>query len=246
MNLRYIRFFSLLTTLFLLVFVVSAQQETNKTDAKGFKQGLWHKKDTNGKLIYSGFFKENIPDGEFIYYDSLGKIKARTIFSDNGLKAHTCFFEKGFKVSEGLYLNEKKHGEWKYFNQDSVIISIENYIDGSPEGKWQTFYGNGALLEETTYANGVKNGPWLQYFYDGPIKTKANYINDKLEGLATFYHPNGAIFISGPYKNNLKDGIWMHLNKEGVAEKREIWNTGFLVAEEYYDKALEKMMKEEK
>lgn len=246
MNFKYIRFFSFLTTLLFVAFVVKAQQEPNQTDSRGYKQGLWQKRDVNGILIYSGSFKDNLPEGEFIYYDSLGKVKAKTTFTENGTIAFTRFFEKGFKVSEGRYLNEKKHGLWKYFNQDSVVISEEHYGYGIPIGTWHTYYANGTLLEEITYINGVKEGPWLQYFYDGPIKTKATYINGKLEGLATFYHPNGSIFISGLYKNNLKDGVWMHLNKEGVAEKREIWSNGFLVAEEYYDKALEKMMKEEK
>ncbi|WP_296296405.1 hypothetical protein [Lentimicrobium sp.] len=52
--------------------------------------------------------------------------------------------------------------------------------------------------------------------------------------------------VSGPYKNNFKDGVWMHLNEKGVAEKKEIWSNGFLQAEEYYDKKLERSVKEEK
>ena len=246
MNFRYILFYFLSLSLFLLGTLVNAQQDTNITDSKGLKQGFWQKKDAKGTLLYSGNFNNNIPDGEFVYYDSLGKIKARTLFTENGGKAYTKFYQKGIMISEGLYQNEKKTGIWKYYNQDSIVISIENYDNGIPNGQWSTFYGNGALLEEVTYVEGVKNGPWLQYFYDGPLKTKATYINGKLEGLATFYHPNGLIFISGPYKNNLKDGVWMHLNDKGVAEKREIWSAGFLVAEEYYDKSLARMIKEEK
>lgn len=246
MNFRYIQFLFLSIIFLLITIIAKAQQEINITDSNGFKQGFWQKKDLNGTLIYSGNFNNNVPEGDFIYYDSLGKVKAKTIFTDNGEKAYTKFFRKGMMVSEGLYVNEKKTGLWKYYNNDTILISEENYENGIPNGKWRTFYSNGALLEEIIYVDGVKNGPWLQYFYDGPIKTKATYINGKLEGLATFYHPNGLIFISGPYKNNLKDGVWMHLNDKGVAEKREIWSSGFLIAEEYYDKALEKMSKEEK
>lgn len=241
-----------LKILILIIFVVLinpfgfAQSTNNTVDAGGLKQGAWEKKDAAGRLVYQGSFINNKPNGDFVYFDSTGRVKAKTVFSENGTKAYTIVFEKGFKLSEGLYINEKKEGTWKFFNNDSVVIAEETYKEGIPEGIWKTYYSNGALCEEMPYVNGVKEGTWLQYFYDGPIKTKATFKNGKLEGLATFYHPNGLVFISGPYTNNLKDGVWMHLNDKGVAEKREIWSAGFLVAEEYYNKAQEKMIKEEK
>ena len=102
------------------------------------------------------------------------------------------------------------------------------------------------MLEEVNYRNGIKEGPWKQYYYDGPLKLSATYKNGKLEGLATFFYPNGRVMVSGPYVNNLKDGVWMHIDDKGVAEKREVWSAGFLSLEEYYDKKIEKMVKEEK
>lgn len=221
-------------------------QAANITDEKGFKQGPWEKKDSRGNLLYRGTFSDNKPVGEFTYYDSTGKVKAVTVFSEKGMKAYTRLFERGFKVSEGIYVNEKKDSLWKYFNNDSVVIAEENYVNGVPDGVWKTYYANGSLYEEMPYVKGVKEGTWLQYFYDGPVKTKATYKDGLLEGLATFYHPNGRVFISGPYVHNMKDGTWMHMDDKGVAIKREIWSSGFLVAEEFYDKAAEKMMKEEK
>lgn len=236
----------LLLAMILNISLTSAQNSMNVTDAKGLKQGHWEKKDATGRLLYKGSFKDNIPDGEFTYYDSTGKVKAVTKFTEQGSKAYAILYEKGKKISEGLYINEKKHGNWKYYKNDTVVIAEELYKNGVPDGTWKTYYDNGTLLEEVIYINGVKEGPWLQYFYDGLLKTKATYKNGKLEGLATFYHPNGRVFISGPYVNNLKDGIWMHMNDKGVAEKREVWSAGFLMAEEYYDKKIERMMKEEK
>ncbi len=221
-------------------------QEINKTDPQGNKQGIWEKKDKVGRLVYKGSFKDNLPEGTFTYYDTTGKVKAITEFSQNGSNAYTKMFDKGFKESEGLFVNEKKQGVWKYYNHDSIVIAEENYKNGVPDGVWKTFYANGQLLDEIPYVNGVKEGTWTQYFYDGRLKTKATYVNGLLEGLATFYHPNGRVFISGPYLHNLKDGTWIHLNDKGETEKKEIWKSGTLAAEEYYDKKLEKMAKEEK
>lgn len=224
----------------------SGQNNINQTNGNSNKHGLWEKKDTLGNLLYTGTFNNNVPEGKFTYFDTTGKVRAITQFSDKGTKAYTKLFNSGKLQSEGLYVNEKKHGEWKFYNTDSIVIAEEVYVNGTPSGTWKTYYANGALLEEVAYENGEKHGSWKQYFYDGLLKTQGTYKNGKLEGLASFYHPNGRVFISGPYVNNLKDGIWMHLNDTGVAEKREIWSKGYLVSEEFFNKDLERMLKEEK
>ncbi len=221
-------------------------ESLNLVDGKGLKQGKWEKTDTHGRILYQGQFVDDIPFGTFTYYDSVGKVKAITEFFNKGSRAYTKIFDKGFIVSEGEYIKEQKNGLWKFYNQDSIVIAEENYINGIPHGTWKIYYHDGNLLDEVQYVNGTKEGNWIQYFSDGAVKTKATYKKGKLEGLATFYHPNGRVFISGPYINNLKDGIWMHLDDKGVTEKREVWTGGFLKSEEYYNKATERMVKEEK
>ncbi|MDY0343900.1 MAG: toxin-antitoxin system YwqK family antitoxin [Lentimicrobium sp.] len=226
---------------------LSAQDSLNQMDENGRRQGAWQKTDPLGRLIYKGNFENDKPQGTFIYFDTTGKVKAETRYSANGNEAFTTsYYPNGRKMSEGLYLNEKREGEWKFFNQDTILISEEHYENGQGVGVWKNFYQNGALLEEITYKNGVKDGPWKQYYYDGPLKLSAKYINGKLEELATFYHPNGRVMISGPYKSHRKDGVWMYMDDKGVAEKKEVWADGFLMAEEYYNKELERMVKEEK
>lgn len=225
---------------------VFGQDVTNITDKNGLKQGAWNKKDALGNLVYTGSFKDNKPNGEFIYYDSIGKVKARSVFSEDGTKAFTILFQNDRKVAEGNYIKEKKDGIWKFYNADSIIIAEELYKNGIPEGAWKTYYNHGTVLDEVTYKNGKKEGPWRQYFPDGLIKTVGTYRNSKLEGLATFYHPNGRVFISGPYVNNLKDGEWLHFNDQGIIEKREDWSKGVLIKEQFYNKDQERMMKEEK
>jgi antitoxin component YwqK of YwqJK toxin-antitoxin module len=239
--------FALIISQFSGNFAFAQSANSNQTDKQGLKQGKWNKTDASGRLIYQGEFIDDKPVGKFVYYDSTGKVKAISEFSENGTRAYaTTFNRMGKKSSEGLYLNEKREGNWKFYNEEEILLSEENYENGIASGIWKNYYQNGNLLEEITYKNGKKDGPWKQYFHDGPEKLRATYRNGKLEGLATFFHPNGRVMISGPYVNNFKDGVWMHLNDKGVAEKKEVWSNGFLVVEEYYDKARERMVKEEK
>lgn len=226
---------------------IQVAEDINQTDVKGRKQGSWQKTDKLGRLVYTGSFLDDKPTGHFTYYDTTGKVRAESEFTENGTKTFTTsFYRGGGKMSEGLYLSEKREGIWKFYNEAGVLVAEETYHNGLGEGIWKTYYGNGAILDETSYRNGVKEGTWKQFYYDGPVKLNATYKNGKLEGLATFYHANGRVMVSGPYVNNFKDGIWMHINEKGVAEKKEIWSNGFLQVEEYYDKEVERMTKEEK
>ena len=54
----------------LILFNVSlfAQNDVNKTDDMGRRQGKWIDYHQNGQIRYTGEFKNNEPIGEFIYY----------------------------------------------------------------------------------------------------------------------------------------------------------------------------------
>ena len=47
---------------------INAQNDYNKTDNQGRRQGKWIDFHDNGKTRYIGEFKNNEPIGEFLYY----------------------------------------------------------------------------------------------------------------------------------------------------------------------------------
>ena len=53
----------------------------NKTDAAGKKQGHWVKLDADKKKMYEGNFIDNIPVGKFTYYYDIGIPWSVTVFS---------------------------------------------------------------------------------------------------------------------------------------------------------------------
>ena len=58
----------------LLPFLTFAQ--INQKDAKGRKQGVWQKNYPNSSvLIYKGQCKDDVPVGEFTYYDPTGEVR---------------------------------------------------------------------------------------------------------------------------------------------------------------------------
>ena len=69
---------SFLLSSLLLTLTASILMAQNITDSKGLKQGEWRKVDANGKVIYEGRFKDNIPQGVFTYYYEDGKHSVET------------------------------------------------------------------------------------------------------------------------------------------------------------------------
>ena len=159
----------ILTAVLILIsgIVYSQTQPTNQVDATGRKQGLWKKYD-GSILISKGVYKDGLPDGEFTYYYDNGSVKAITIFSENAQKVvSTSFYRSGSMMSEGVYIHKQKEGEWKYYAEDKVLISIENYVNGKREGIWKSYYPTGIINLEACYLNNEKSGIWKSYFPDG-------------------------------------------------------------------------------
>ena len=56
---------------------INAQNDYNKTDNQGRRQGKWIDFHDNGKTRYTGEFKNNEPIGEFLYYSEDGTLIAK-------------------------------------------------------------------------------------------------------------------------------------------------------------------------
>lgn len=211
---------------------VANGQGLNKTDAQGKKQGGW-KHYQGAVLKFTGNYKDNLPEGEFIYYNDDGTIKAKSIFSAQAQRVVvTNFHLSGEKKSEGGFLNKKKEGEWRYYSEDKILVAVENYKSGLKEGLSYNYYRNGKIYLEANYVNNLKSGKWNSYFPDGQLKLVINYSNDKLSGAAVFNYSGGKLMIQGEYLNNEKSGIWNYLDLSGKIVRKEIYKSGDLISSE--------------
>ena len=231
----------LLISCLMLAGFVSAQEftetHTNKTDAKGRKQGHWRVFDTNGNIKMEGNYVDGNPQGQFDYFYPDGHKKAVILNYDNGKVAYaTLYHPNGNLMAKGKYLNQQKDSLWNYYDQDEgKLVSEEFYKQGKIEGVAKTFYPTGQIAEEQTYKNGLKDGPWAQYFTDGALKGKGEFKDGKPAGMYILYHLNGNVQVSGKYVDGEKDGPWIYLTRIGELEKKEIYDKGNLVSEQTMD-----------
>ena len=193
--------------------LVFCQNDLNKIDSNGKKQGEWKGYfEESKRLRYSGTFINGIETGIFKFYDDT---KASTViatrdFTANDNSCYTIFYnQKSNKVSEGRQLKKLFEGKWIYYHEDSsVIMTNEFYKSGKLDGLRYVFYPNGILAEETNYKQGVKDGFYKKYTEKGIVLESSNYKNGEIDGLVTFKDPDDIIVAEGLYKNGKKIGIW--------------------------------------
>ncbi len=203
--------------------VILAQDNINQTDTLGRRQGFWKKTDTEGKIIYHGQFRDGVPYGQFLYLYPDGKIKTESQMSENGKIASTLtYYPNGKKMAEGIYVEEKKHGLWKFFNEaEGSLISEETYVMGVKNGISKTYFPDGGIAEILTWENGVKSGLWEQYYSDGHIKFRGIYLNNEKHGDLTAFYLSGRVMFTGKYEHGKRAGQWVYFDETGKIRKNE-------------------------
>jgi len=213
----------------ILPLLMVAQDRINVTDRNGKKQGVW-KKYENGKLLYEGQFKDNVPYGTFKYFHANGKLKSETEFIQGVHKVRTVMYhDNGHKASEGSYIDQQKDGEWRYYSNSDTLIKVETYQVGKRNGLWQTYSTSGVLLEECDYLNDKRNGVYRTYYLNGNVSLEDHYVAGKANGLSTSYYPNKNIAMTGNYHNGLRDGEWNAYDVNGKIRSTTVYKNHTLI-----------------
>lgn len=212
----------------LLPAVLFTQGQTNVTDKNGKKQGVW-KKYEQGKLVYEGQFKDDVPYGTFKYYHANGKLKSTTNFEQGVHKVRTVIFhENGRKASEGVYIDQQKDGEWRYYSEHDTLIKVENYKAGKRNGLWQTYSPSGVLLEECNYLNDKRNGLYKTYYLNGNVSLEENFVAGKTNGKSTAYYPNKVVSMTGNHHNGWREGEWNAYDVNGKIRSTMVYKDQML------------------
>ncbi len=201
----------------------------NRTDAKGFKQGIWRKYYDNDQLFSETVFKNDKPVSATKSFYKTGEKQGIMTYDKNGKTARmTGYWPNGKVKAKGKYISQQKDSTWKYYNESDSLTAIENYKLGKPDGIWKVFYPDGKISEETTYENGIKNGPFKSYFTNGNLKMSCTYQNDSFSGDMVHFYLNGKPYIKGTYLDGLKEGEWLYLNENGTKDSSDLYYNGIL------------------
>lgn len=161
-------------------------------------------------------------------------------------------------VTEGHYVNGKKDGAWKEF--ENAVFYENNYVNGKLHGKQTIRDIARKPLGEKEYRNGILHGPFTEYNYDEPgivMKTTGTHAEGEKTGLMRVYrnntlyseygaytgvlngphrtyYGNGKLKTEGEYVFGMINGCWTHYTSQGIKEGTECFDHGEMVSFDYF------------
>ena len=230
-----LRYASTLSVLLLALISVFAQPPPGpggSTDAQGRKQGPWSKTWPDGKLRYSGQFKDDKPVGTFHHYNEGGKLTSVQRHAGDGhVSRAEHFHEDGALMATGKYVDQKKDSTWNYYAADGKLRKVERYRLGELSGEQVTYYPGGQVAETEVREKSVLHGENRSWFANGNLKTEATYQRGEPEGRMVFYFPDGKKEIEGTMVNGNRDGTWYYFNPDGSLQLQSLYRQGELMKE---------------
>lgn len=217
MNTRYL----IAGIFFLIPALLYCQTDTglNKTDPSGKKQGHWIKKYPDNTIKYEGYFKDNIPEGEFRRFTAYGILKSVIVYSNNGREADAKIYHpNGYIAAKGRYADKRKEGLWQFFSEftDGYVVSEETYTENMRQGNSIKLYPEGNVAEKMNFVNDTAQGEWMKYFPDGRTSLKSGFLNGKINGKFEAWFDNGKLQFSGEYINDRRNGTWLIYDRNGT------------------------------
>jgi len=179
-----------------------------------------NKYDQDGKLIFSGPYRNKVPVGIHREYGKDGKVINAFIYNDNGLMLSEGivdeagnrngkwkdFYSNEKVQDEGQFTDNRRTGIWKFYNILEKVEQTGSYNDGRPDGLWKWYYDNGALLREEEYFQGQRDGSCTEYSVTGEIIAQGQYSDGEKNG--QWKYKSGDFTEEGKFIIGLKDGVW--------------------------------------
>ena len=160
--------------------IQNLQNNTIRIETKNFKNdeptGKWESRIKDGDLVWQKDYKSAKDYVEKEYYAN-GKIERVQTFKDNTLNGlYEKYASNGIKVTEGNYVDGNRSGVWKEFdNKKGSIKSEVDYLNGKKEGL-SKYYNEAKRLSETgKYLNNRKEGLWKYYDLAGELEKEIEY-----------------------------------------------------------------------
>jgi antitoxin component YwqK of YwqJK toxin-antitoxin module len=190
------------------------------------------KYDQDGKLVYSGPYRNTIPVGVHREFGKDGKVTNAFVYNDNGTKISEGivdeagnhngkwkdFYPDGKIKAEGQYNDNRRTGQWKYYNTAQKVEQTGGYNNGRPDGLWKWYYEQGTLLREEEYFQGQRDGLCTEYSPAGEVIAEGQYSDGEKNG--EWKLKNGDFTEEGKYIIGLKDGMWKSYYTNGKPKSK--------------------------
>jgi antitoxin component YwqK of YwqJK toxin-antitoxin module len=188
----------------------------------GIQNGQWKTYYENGQLKSIENYYCNIRVGQWIYYDSLGRLLENEFYNAGGLVQRQSYSDNGKLIS----FSKRKYQEIKQSKKDNA--HNVTYVDDIME-----YYETGELKSvKTVNEDNELMGSYIEYWKNGFVKTQGEYKQDKKNGVFREYYENGNTKFEGIIKDDIPQGKQYYSNEKGKNIKIEIWKKSKLIRTE--------------
>jgi antitoxin component YwqK of YwqJK toxin-antitoxin module len=197
-----------------------------------------NKHDQDGKLIYSGPYRNKVPVGIHREYGKDGKVTNAYVYNDNGLMLSQGIVDEagnrngkwkdlysdGKVMAEGQFTDNRRTGTWKFYSVAGKVEQTGSYNNGRPDGIWKWYYDDNTLLREEEYFQGKRDGAFTEYSITGEIISQGQYSDG--EKNAEWKFKSGDNSEEGKYILGLRDGTWKSYYPDGKLRSKGSWVQG--------------------
>ena len=117
--------------------------------------------------------------------------------------------ERGHDVHIMAPAASRKHGTWKEWTADGVLLLEQSWKRGKLDGSVKK-YVDGKLSVQSTYAEGKAEGPYVELRNGKPAIT-GQFASDRRTGTWTTYASDDSVVLVATYKDGVLDGPWRQL-----------------------------------
>ncbi len=215
---------------------------------KGVRDGIQKNFDPDGRLSGEVPWRNDKRHGIEKSYSATGEILSETRWI-HGKKEGPYYRNISVrgntqKLEEGFYKDDKKHGEWKFYDPgEGYLRQVAFYINGELNGKERNFHPSGTIASEGENRNGSRVGTWKIFYPDGKLQAEGSYspsddpeIRFKRTGIWKEYYRNGKLFAEGP-RDHIRTGRWIFYFQDGqVAFRGVMKNEAMMESAEIYER----------
>ncbi|HTH57914.1 MAG TPA: hypothetical protein VL728_17825 [Cyclobacteriaceae bacterium] len=163
----------------------------------GHRVGIWKTYSTQKKLLEEGEYKE---DKHYVINSWSFEGKPMVV-NRNGSYENYHDDSTGVVNEAGKILKGIRTREWEVRNRDKVLLQKNNYVNGSLEGKFQSFFETGTVSAEGSFREDKRIDVWTWYHENGAVESSIGFVDGKKDGIQLFFDQDGKTIRTEIYQN---------------------------------------------
>lgn len=122
--------------------------------------------------------------------------------------------KKTIKKSEGLFVNGREWGEWKFYDGEGRLKEQADFKSGERDGHVRIYYENGVVKHDGWFKQGKEDSLLVNRYRDGDIMEWGTYKLGKKAGTWHYFYPDSMPMLTEQWTDStlLINDAW---NKDG-------------------------------